>query len=117
MKNPLTQRGWQSASATVTGCDEHQVVSMRGRPRRLLSAQNYYSVSFRYEAEGCTYNSDFTAYQPYEEGAHFAILFDPSDPQRNSKNDPQSDQKSTLVVTSICLAAALLYLLFRAVHS
>lgn len=117
MRNLLTQRGWQSADATVTGCDEHPVVSMRGRQRRFLYARNYYFVSFRYEAVGRTYNSDFTAYRPYEEGALFAILFDPTDPQRNSRNDTQGDQKTTLAVTSICLAVALLLLLLHAIHS
>lgn len=116
MKNLLTQRGWQNADATVTGCDEHPVVSIRGKQSRFLSTRNFYSVSFRYEANGRTYDSDFTAYRPYEEGTSFAILFDPADPQRNSKNDPQGDQKSTFLLTSICLAAALLFLLFRAVH-
>jgi hypothetical protein len=117
MKNLLTQRGWLNANATVTGCEERSVLSMRGRPSRLLSnPRNYYSVSFRYETGGRIYDSDFTAYRAYEEGTRLPILFDPSDPQRNSKKDPRGDQKTTLAVSAICLAAALLFLLFRAVH-
>jgi hypothetical protein len=116
MKNLFTQRGWRDTNATVTGCDERPVVSMRGRQNRFLSARNYYSVSFRYEAGGSTYESDFTAYKPYEEGARLAILFDPADPQRNNKNDPPGDQKSALLVTAICLAAAILFWLFGTTH-
>ena len=116
MRNLLTQRGWQSANATVTGCDQRAVVPMRARQSR-LSARSYYSVSFRYEVGGLSYDSEFTSYPPYDEGARLAILFDPSDPQRNEKNDPQGDQRTALLVTSICLAATLLFLLFRAVHA
>jgi hypothetical protein len=90
---------------------------MRGRQSRSLYARDYYSVSFRYEAGGRSFDSDFTAYRPYEEGACFAILFDPTDPQRNSKNDPQGDQKTTLLLTSICLAVALLFLLFHSARA
>jgi hypothetical protein len=116
MRNPLIQRVWLNADAIVTACGERPIVSMRGRQSRFLYARDYYSVSFRYEAEGRIYDSDFTAYRPYEEGAPLAILFDPADPQRNSKNDPQGDRKATLLLTSICLATVLLVLLLRAVH-
>jgi hypothetical protein len=84
---------------------------MRGNLSRLY-ARNYYSVSFRYEAEGRTYNSDFTANRPYEQGACLAIRFDPADPQRNSRNDPQGDQKTMLVLTVVSLSAAFLFWLF-----
>jgi Protein of unknown function (DUF3592) len=117
MRNPLTQREWQNADATVTGCDEQPILSMRGKQSRFLYARNYYSVTFRYEALGRTYNSDFTAYRSYEEGSSFAILFDPADPQRNSRNDPQGDQKNTFLITVICLAAVFLFLLLHAVHA
>ena len=116
MRNLLTQRGWQSANATVTGCDQRTIVPMRARQSR-FNIRSYYSVSFRYEAKGRSYESDFTAYRPYETGEPLAILFDPTNPQRNSRNDPQGDQKTTILVTSICLAVALLFLLFHAAHT
>jgi hypothetical protein len=94
----------------VTGCDERAIVSMRGRQSRLFSnPRKYYMVSFCYEAGGRVYNSDFTAYRPYEVGARFAILFNPTDPQFNNKYDPQGDQRNTLVITFICLAAVLVF--------
>lgn len=118
MKNLLTQRGWLNANATVTGCDERPVVTMRGRQSRLFSnPRSCYAVSFRYEAAGRIYDSDFAAYRPYEEGTSLAILFDPSNPQRNNRNDPQGDRTTTLAVSVICLAAALLFLLLRAAHA
>ena len=78
MRNLLTQQGWHSANATVTACDERPVVSMRGRQNRFSYARNYYSVGFRYEAGDRSYDSDFTAYRPYKEGASClaaALLF------------------------------------------
>jgi len=117
MRNLLTQRGWHDADATVTGCDQRAVASMRGRPSRLLAKpRSYYVVSFRYEAGGRIYNSDFTAYRPFKEGDSLAILFDPADPQRNSRNDPQGDQKTAILLTGLCLATALLFILFRSVQ-
>ena len=116
MRNLLTQRGWLSTDATVTGCDERAIVRMRGIQPRFRNARSYYSVSFQYEAGGRSYDSNFTAYRPYDEGASLAILFNPTDPQRNSKNDPRGDQRTALLLTSICVAAVLLFLLFRTAH-
>ena len=116
MRNLLTRTGWDETTATVTGCDSGQIIPMRGRGLLLLRPTRfsyYYQVSFVYAAEGRTFTSTFTAYQPYTEGTTFRILYDPHDPQRNSKVDPKGDKTRMLVITAACLAGAVLLLMLK----
>ena len=116
MKNLLTRSRWEETTATITGCECRQINTMGGRQSRLLGSTRfscYYEVSFVYAAEGRTYTASFTSYEQYTEGQTFRILYDPADPQRNSKNDPQGDNTRTLVVTAACIAAALMLLLLK----
>jgi hypothetical protein len=115
MRNLLTQNAWEETTATITACQCRPIITMLGRRRLLVSNRfsYFYEVSFVYAAGGKTFTAAFTAYQPYTEGQTFRILYDPADPQRNSKNDPQGDNTTALVITAACIAGALLLLLLK----
>jgi hypothetical protein len=118
MTNLLTQRGWEETTATITGCDARQLIPRRGRlPFGRTGVSYYYEVSFVYAAKGATYTSNFIAYEPHTEGRTLDILYDPANPQRNSKNDPRGDNMTIIVITVVCIAVALLLVLFLSAHN
>jgi hypothetical protein len=67
-----------------------------------------FAIAFSYPAQGRTYQGTYKAGSPEEEGHTFEILFDPSNPQRNSASDAQTKSPLRILGWFIGAAAALL---------
>jgi hypothetical protein len=104
------QDGWIQTEAKVFTC------GWRDAP---YSAAKYghtgdYLITFSYTVDGNYFSGEFLSSKELQEGESFPILYDPSNPERNSKSGDKKSSRIQLVIAFVVVAAG--FVLYEWLH-
>ena len=91
---------WKQATATVTSVEPRHGIS-RTLETEDNPGRDYYVVHFRYMVEGQTYGGNFESRNPVPPEDTFEILYNPANPQQNTKSESIPPRNSKIVFAAI----------------
>jgi hypothetical protein len=104
------QDGWIQTEAKVFTC------GWRETPYRATEYGHAgdYLIVFSYTVDGNYFSGDFLSSKELQQGESFPILYDPSNPERNSKSEEKKSNRIQSVIAFVVVAAG--FILYEWLH-
>jgi len=104
---------WMETEAKVVSC-HFEFARMHTFSLGMFSPSEQFLISFSYYAHGKTFSDQFNSPVAVEQNETFSILYNPLDPQQNSKAAAGYSRRAPIAAYGIAasIACSLLFLLF-----
>jgi hypothetical protein len=102
---------WLETKAEVTAC-RYEFARMNTLFIGISAETNHFIVSFSYYAHAKTFSDEFTSPVAMEKGETFSVLYNPLNPQQNSRSEAAPTSRTPLFALGIAgsLVISFLYL-------